>query len=103
MATSVPDQLTPRARESSMPPASSWKKPAKALSVRRVAQRLGIRAPSLYKHLPDKQTLQAAIIPTGFEERAALSESALEVPRIRSERSPGPTAISPTNPPASTA
>jgi hypothetical protein len=32
-----------------------------ALSMRPVAQQLGIRAPSIHKHLPDKETLQAAI------------------------------------------
>ena len=30
------------------------------LSMRRLADRLGIRAPSIYKHLPDKQALEAA-------------------------------------------
>ena len=37
-----------------------------ALTMRRLAERLGIRAPSLYKHLPDKAALEAAIIATGF-------------------------------------
>jgi AcrR family transcriptional regulator len=40
-------------------------------------RRLGIRAPSIYKHLPDKQSLEAAITSTGFEEQAALFEAAL--------------------------
>jgi AcrR family transcriptional regulator len=39
--------------------------------MRRLAERLGIRAPSLYKHLPDKAALEAAIIATGFEDAAA--------------------------------
>ena len=30
--------------------------------MRRVAERVGIRAPSIYKHLPDKQALEAALI-----------------------------------------
>lgn len=42
-----------------------------ALTMRRLAERLGIRAPSLYKHLPDKAALEAAIIATGFEDAAA--------------------------------
>lgn len=39
-----------------------------AVSMRRVADRLGIRAPSLYKHLPDKQALENALISAGFDE-----------------------------------
>ena len=41
-----------------------------ALSMRRLAQILGIRAPSIYKHLPDKQALENAVISTTFEEQA---------------------------------
>ena len=48
-----------------------------ALSMRRLADRLGIRAPSLYKHFADKQALEAAIISAGFEEQAAVFEAAL--------------------------
>jgi AcrR family transcriptional regulator len=47
------------------------------LSMRRVAERLGIRAPSIYKHLPDKQALENAIISDGFEEQAEVFEKAL--------------------------
>ena len=49
-----------------------------ALTMRRLADRVGIRAPSLYKHLPDKATLEAAIIATGLEEAAAAFEQAVE-------------------------
>lgn len=49
---------------------------AEALTMRRVADALGIRAPSLYKHLPDKAALEAAIIADGFKEAAAAFESA---------------------------
>ncbi|HEV3014918.1 MAG TPA: TetR/AcrR family transcriptional regulator [Actinomycetota bacterium] len=49
-----------------------------ALTMRRLAERLGIRAPSLYKHLPDKAALEAAIIATGFEEAAAAFEAAVD-------------------------
>jgi AcrR family transcriptional regulator len=49
-----------------------------ALTMRRLAERVGIRAPSLYKHLPDKAALEAAIIATGFEEAAATFEQAVE-------------------------
>ena len=41
-----------------------------ALTMRRLAERLGIQAPSLYKHLPDKTALEAAIIATGMEDAA---------------------------------
>jgi len=47
-----------------------------ALSMRRVADRLGIRAPSIYKHLPDKRALEAAIVSDAFEETAELFEKA---------------------------
>ena len=46
--------------------------------MRRLAEQLGIKAPSLYKHLPDKTALEAAIIATGFEEAAARFEAAVE-------------------------
>jgi AcrR family transcriptional regulator len=48
-----------------------------ALTMRRLAGRLGIKAPSLYKHLPDKTALQAAIIATGLEEAATTFEAAV--------------------------
>ena len=48
-----------------------------ALTMRRLADRVGIRAPSLYKHLPDKAALEAAIIATGLEEAAAAFEQAV--------------------------
>ena len=32
-----------------------------ALSMRRIADRIGIRAPSIYEHLPDKRALEAAV------------------------------------------
>ena len=37
-----------------------------ALTMRRLAAELGIKAPSLYKHFPDKQALEAALIDRGF-------------------------------------
>jgi AcrR family transcriptional regulator len=49
-----------------------------ALTMRRLADRVGIRAPSLYKHLPDKAALEAAIIATGLEEAATAFEAAVE-------------------------
>jgi AcrR family transcriptional regulator len=49
-----------------------------ALSMRRVAQALGIKAPSLYKHLPDKDALEAGIISAGFDEQAEFFRVALD-------------------------
>jgi AcrR family transcriptional regulator len=48
-----------------------------ALTMRRVADRVGIKAPSLYKHLPDKEALETAVIATGFEEAAERFEGAV--------------------------
>jgi AcrR family transcriptional regulator len=48
-----------------------------ALTMRRLAERVGIRAPSLYKHLPDKAALEVAIIASGLEEAAATFEQAV--------------------------
>ena len=51
--------------------------------MRRLAERLGIRAPSLYKHFPDKETLEAAIIAEGFEESAERFQAAVAADRRR--------------------
>ena len=51
---------------------------AEALTMRRLAEQVGIKAPSLYKHLPDKTALEAAIIATGLEDAAATFETALD-------------------------
>jgi AcrR family transcriptional regulator len=53
---------------------------ADALSMRSVAARLGIRAPSLYKHFRDKQALEHALISDGFAELAAAFEAAYTGP-----------------------
>ena len=50
---------------------------AEALTMRRLADQVGIKAPSLYKHLPDKTALEAAIIATGLEEAATVFEAAV--------------------------
>jgi len=79
--TSAADQLSPRAREIVNAARELLEEEGiEALSMRRIAQRLGIRAPSIYKHLPDKDALEAAIISIGFDEQAALFTAALEQP-----------------------
>jgi AcrR family transcriptional regulator len=78
MASSAPE-LTPRAREIVAAARELLEaEGAEGLTMRRVADRLGIRAPSLYKHLPDKRALEAALISAGFAELAATFEAASE-------------------------
>ena len=48
-----------------------------ALTMRAIAARLGIRAPSLYKHVPDKKAVEVALIAAGFEEQAGAFEAAV--------------------------
>ena len=79
MASSAPEQaLTPRAREIVDVALELLEEEGPdGLSMRRLGERLGIRAPSIYKHLPDKQALEAAIISVGFERQAAAFEAAV--------------------------
>jgi len=48
-----------------------------SFSMRKLADRLGVRAPVIYKHFASKSALVAALISVGFEEQAALFEAAL--------------------------
>ena len=65
-------ELTPRAREIVTAARELLEEEGpEALSMRRLGERLGIRAPSIYKHLPGKDALEAAVISDGFEELAA--------------------------------
>lgn len=41
---------------------------AEALTMRRLGEALGIRAPSLYKHFPDKDAIEMALIEIGLRE-----------------------------------
>jgi AcrR family transcriptional regulator len=79
MASSAPSHLTPRAQEIVAAARQLLEDEGlDGLSMRRLAERLGIRAPSLYKHFADKQELEAALISAGFEEQAEAFERALE-------------------------
>ena len=49
-----------------------------ALTMRRLAGAIGIRAPSLYKHFPDKAAVELALIEVAFQESAEVFEAALE-------------------------
>jgi AcrR family transcriptional regulator len=48
-----------------------------AFSMRRLAERLGIRAPSLYKHFANKEALEAALLSQFFAEQAEIAETAV--------------------------
>jgi AcrR family transcriptional regulator len=79
MASSADNALSPRAREIvDLALELLEEEGPGGLSMRRLAERVGIRAPSIYKHLPDKQALEAAIISAGFELQADAFERALE-------------------------
>ncbi|MEV6105881.1 helix-turn-helix domain-containing protein [Streptomyces sp. NPDC051940] len=49
---------------------------ADALTMRRLADRLGIKAPSLYKHFPDKAAVATQLTAVAFTELAAALEAA---------------------------
>ncbi|MGC7097380.1 TetR/AcrR family transcriptional regulator [Amycolatopsis lurida] len=44
---------------------------SQALTMRAIADRLGIRAPSLYKHFPDKLAVEAGVIAIAMDDLAA--------------------------------
>jgi len=47
------------------------------VTMRAIADRLEIRAPSLYKHIADKHELEVALIAVGFTEQAATFSAAI--------------------------
>ncbi len=49
--------------------------PTVLVTMRRLADAMGIRAPSLYKHLPHKTALETAIVIDGFEQAATAFEA----------------------------
>jgi AcrR family transcriptional regulator len=49
---------------------------ADALTMRRLADAVGIRAPSLYKHFPDKAAVELALVQIGLREAGAAMERA---------------------------
>jgi len=50
---------------------------AEAVTMRARAEALGIKAPSLYKHLPDKHALETALFAEGFRDLGAAFEAAV--------------------------
>ena len=76
MSASATGQLSPRAQEIAAAARELLEQEGPdGLSMRKVAGRLGIQAPSLYKHLPDKQALESAVISMGFEEQAGVFDA----------------------------
>jgi AcrR family transcriptional regulator len=51
-----------------------------ALTMRRLAEEVGIRAPSLYKHVPDKATLETAIVEDSLFTMGEVLHAALRRP-----------------------
>jgi AcrR family transcriptional regulator len=79
MPSTATDGLSPRARQVLDAARELLEEQGPdALSMRNLAERLGIRAPSIYKHFPNKEALEATLISAGFEEQGALFEAALE-------------------------
>ncbi len=77
MAASA-EPLTPRAREIVAAARTLLERGGPAsLSMRAVAAELGIRAPSLYKHLPDKEALEIALVADGLDEVGDVFEAAV--------------------------
>ena len=77
MASSAPDDLTPRGREIVAAARAVLEEGGPdALSMRAIAERLGIRAPSLYKHVPDKEALEVALVADALAEVAVAFETA---------------------------
>lgn len=54
-----------------------------AVTMRRLGDELGIKAPSLYKHLPDKAALEAALVEEGLAQMGAALHAAIARPGRR--------------------
>ncbi|SEF08615.1 WHG domain-containing protein [Streptomyces sp. Ag109_O5-10] len=71
------DRLTPRAREIAAAARDLLEESGPAvLTMRTLADRLGIKAPSLYKHFPDKHAVEVELTAQMLEESAAALEAA---------------------------
>lgn len=77
-AAPVMDRFRPRAREIVTVARQLLEEEGlDSFSMRRLADRLGVRTPVIYKYFASKSALVAALISVGFEEQAALFEAAL--------------------------
>jgi AcrR family transcriptional regulator len=73
------DHLTPRARQIALAAQELIDADGvDALSMRALADRVGIRAPSIYKHFENKEAVEAAVISAVFEEVAIDNEAVIE-------------------------
>ena len=78
-STADTDTLRPRAREIVAAARDVLEEEGPdALTMRRLGERLGIRAPSLYKHFRDKRALENELISLGFDEIAVTFERAVK-------------------------
>ncbi|HET9661304.1 MAG TPA: TetR/AcrR family transcriptional regulator [Thermomicrobiales bacterium] len=67
MVSSAPEALTARQQQIVDVAATILEAEGpNGLTMRRLASELGIKAPSLYKHFPDKSAVEAALIERGF-------------------------------------
>jgi AcrR family transcriptional regulator len=74
-----PVELTPRAaRIAAVARELLEEEGDEGMSMRRVAARLGVRAPSLYKHLPDKRAIENAILATVLNEQGRIAMEVAE-------------------------
>src|SRR4051812_33053512 len=73
--------MSPRAREI-VAAARELLEAEGSVSMRRLADRLGIKAPSLYKHVRDKRALEAALISDAFLEAAERFERAADIDEL---------------------
>lgn len=72
------DRLTPRRGEIVAAAMTLLEREGEsALTMRRLAGSLGIKAPSLYKHFSDKEGLELELVIAGFEEAASRFEEAV--------------------------
>ncbi|MFD9908294.1 TetR/AcrR family transcriptional regulator [Streptomyces sp. NPDC059063] len=70
-------RLTPRAREIAAAARALLEEAGpEALTMRSLADRLGIKAPSLYKHFPDKFAVEVELVAQQLAESAAACEAA---------------------------
>ena len=54
-----------------------------ALTMRRLGEKLGIKAPSIYKHFPDKAALELALVEQALVEIGNVLHGAIIAPRVR--------------------
>lgn len=90
----VPPERTPRSRRTEEIVAAALElleqEGLSALTMRRLGEALGIRAPSLYKHLPGKAAIQIALIEFGLWQMGTCTHRAIE---RRSARTATPTLL----------